>query len=65
MWGLQMAGDAAPIIDGARERGLLVNRTQTTVVRMLPPLTIDIPTLDRALDILDAVCAAQPVEVHA
>ena len=65
MWGLQLAVDAAPVIDGARARGLLVNRTQATVVRMLPPLNVETADLDAAIDVLDAVFAELPTEVHA
>ncbi len=31
------AADAAPVVNAALERGLLVNRTATTVIRLLPP----------------------------
>ena len=65
MQGLQLAIDAGPIVDAARERGLLVNRTNEKVVRMLPPLTIEAADLDRAVDILDEVFAAVGTEVHA
>jgi acetylornithine/succinyldiaminopimelate/putrescine aminotransferase len=65
MQGLQLAVDAAPIVDGARERGLLVNRTNEKVVRMLPPLTIEAADIDRAVEILDEVFAAVEAEVHA
>jgi predicted acetylornithine/succinylornithine family transaminase len=65
MWGLQLASDAAPVIDGARQRGLLVNRTQGTVVRMLPPLNVDVADLDRAIEILDEVLALVASEVRA
>jgi acetylornithine/N-succinyldiaminopimelate aminotransferase len=65
MQGLQLSIDATPIVDGARERGLLVNRTNEKVVRMLPPLTIEAADLDRAVDILDAVFASVATEVHA
>jgi len=65
MQGLQLAVDATPIVDGARERGLLVNRTNEKVVRMLPPLTIEATDLDRAVDILDEVFATVATEVHA
>jgi len=34
-------------------RGLLVNRTAGTVVRMLPPLTVTDAEVDKALGILD------------
>ena len=65
MWGLQLSVDALPIIEGARQRGLLVNRTDEKVVRMLPPLTIDAADLARAADVLDEVFVAVGSEVHA
>jgi acetylornithine/N-succinyldiaminopimelate aminotransferase len=65
MRGVELRIDAAPVIDLARERGLLVNRTNEKVVRLLPPLTISAADLDAGLDILDAVLAAVPAEVHA
>ena len=65
MRGLQLTIDATPIIDGARDRGLIVNRTSETVVRMLPPLNIEKADLDRAVEILDEVFAAVPAEVRA
>jgi acetylornithine/succinyldiaminopimelate/putrescine aminotransferase len=57
--------DATPVIDLARERGLLVNRTNERVVRLLPPLTIETADIDAAMEILDAVLAEVPSEVHA
>jgi acetylornithine/succinyldiaminopimelate/putrescine aminotransferase len=65
MQALQLDIDAAPIVDSARERGLLVNRTNEKVVRMLPALTIEAADLDRAVDILDEVFATVKAEVHA
>jgi len=65
MFGLQMKADALPVIDEARSRGLLVNRTDEKVVRMLPPLTITAAEIDRAVDILDGVLAAVASEVPA
>jgi predicted acetylornithine/succinylornithine family transaminase len=65
MRGLQLKVDATAVVDGARERGLIVNRTSEKVVRMLPPLNIDKTDLDRAVDILDEVFAAMPAEVKA
>lgn len=58
MRGLELSIDATPVIDLARERGLLVNRTNEKVVRMLPPLTIEAAELDRAIEILDGVLAS-------
>jgi predicted acetylornithine/succinylornithine family transaminase len=65
MRGLELRIDAAPVVDQARERGLLVNRTAERVVRMLPPLIITSADLDRAVDILDGVLAAVAAEVPA
>lgn len=54
MRGLEMPADtAAQVVDAAMSRGLLVNRTAGTVVRMLPPLTVADAEIDKALDILD------------
>jgi predicted acetylornithine/succinylornithine family transaminase len=63
MRGLQLSVDAAPFVEEARDRGLLVNRTDEKVVRLLPPLTIDTEDIDRAADVLDAVFAAVQAEV--
>ena len=57
MRGLQLTFDATPVIDAAREGGLLVNRTDEKVVRLLPPLTIEAAEIDRAVEILDGVLA--------
>jgi acetylornithine/N-succinyldiaminopimelate aminotransferase len=65
MRGLALTIDATPIVDGARERGLIVNRTSEKVVRMLPPLNIDAADLDRAVEILDEVFASVAAEVQA
>jgi acetylornithine/succinyldiaminopimelate/putrescine aminotransferase len=65
MRGLELRIDALPVIDTARQHGLLVNRTDEKVVRLLPPLTIEVAELDRALDILDTVLAEVGAEVHA
>jgi predicted acetylornithine/succinylornithine family transaminase len=65
MRGLQLQIDATPVVEQARERGLLVNRTDEKVVRLLPPLTIEAADIDRAVDVLDEVFAAIPSEVPA
>ncbi len=51
---LDLAFDAAPVVTAAFERGLLVNRTSTTVVRMLPPFIVSESDVDEAVGILDA-----------
>jgi predicted acetylornithine/succinylornithine family transaminase len=55
MRGLELRVDAAAAVDLAREKGLLVNRTNEKVIRMLPPLIIDEQDVDRAAAILDDV----------
>jgi acetylornithine/N-succinyldiaminopimelate aminotransferase len=49
MWGLELDRPAAPVVDAARARGLLVNGTAQTVVRLLPPLTISEAEFDEAI----------------
>jgi acetylornithine/succinyldiaminopimelate/putrescine aminotransferase len=53
--GLDLRIDAQPAIAGALERGLLVNRTATTVVRLLPPYVVTERDIDEAVRILDEV----------
>ena len=55
MWGLDLKRDAAPIVPAGLERGVIVNRTADTVVRLLPPLVI---TEAEALDALGRLDAA-------
>jgi len=65
MRGLELRMDATPVIDHARQNGLLVNRTSETVVRLLPPLTVEAADIDQGVEILDAVLASVATEVHA
>jgi acetylornithine/succinyldiaminopimelate/putrescine aminotransferase len=44
---------------------LLVNRTSETVVRLLPPLTVEAADIDAGIDILDSVLMAVATEVPA
>ena len=55
MRGLQLNVDATPFVDGAREHGLLINRTDEKVVRLLPPLNVSVADIDRAVEMLDRV----------
>jgi acetylornithine/N-succinyldiaminopimelate aminotransferase len=55
IWGLALAGDAAPVVDAALARGLLVNRTAGTVVRLLPPFIVSEADIDEAVRVLDGV----------
>ena len=64
MRGLQLSTDAATVVDTARDRGLLVNRVDEKVVRLLPPLNIEAADIDRAVDMLDGVFAAVSSELQ-
>jgi predicted acetylornithine/succinylornithine family transaminase len=55
--GLDLKNDAVSVVNAALERGLLINRTSTTVIRMLPPYIVTTAEIDEALEILDAVLA--------
>ncbi len=59
MVGIELTVDAAPVVAAAFERGLLINRTGATVVRLLPPYIITLADVDAALPLLeDALVAA-------
>jgi predicted acetylornithine/succinylornithine family transaminase len=62
MWGLELTRDAAPVVPAALERGVIVNRTATTVVRLLPPLVITEAEADEALARLDQALGAVEAE---
>ena len=54
--GLEFDKDPAPIVAAALQRGLLINRTATTVIRLLPPYIVTKPDIDEAIGILgDAI----------
>ena len=54
MWGLELDRPAAPVVEAALQRGLLINRTADTVVRLLPPFIITAAEIDEAVELLDA-----------
>jgi predicted acetylornithine/succinylornithine family transaminase len=58
MWGVDLNRDAAAVVPAALERGLVVNRTADTVIRLLPPLVITEAEIDEALGRLEAALAA-------
>ena len=58
MWGLELTRDAAPVVPAGLERGVVVNRTAETVVRLLPPLIITEAEVDESLARLDAALGA-------
>ena len=58
MWGLDIDRPAAAVVDAARERRLLINRTSDTVIRLLPPYVITERDIDEALPLLEAAIGA-------
>jgi acetylornithine/succinyldiaminopimelate/putrescine aminotransferase len=48
----------APVVDAALERGLLINRTADTVLRLLPPYVVDVAAVDQMAVVLDAALSA-------
>ena len=65
MRGVELRVDAAPVVDEARQQGLLVNRTNERVVRLLPPLTVEQADIERAVELLDSVLVTVSPEVPA
>lgn len=59
MVGIALHGEAAPVVQRAREAGLLLVPAGASVIRLLPPLTASRNELDRALSIL-ASCLPEP-----
>ena len=58
MWGLDLTREKLPIVAAGLERGIVVNLTADTVVRLLPPLVITEAEADEALGRLDAALGA-------
>jgi acetylornithine/succinyldiaminopimelate/putrescine aminotransferase len=46
------------VVDAALERGLLVNRTADTVVRLLPPFVVTAAEVDDGVALLDQALAS-------
>ena len=55
MWGIDLHVDAAPFVQAGLRRRVLINRTATTVIRLLPPFVITAAEVDIALAELDAI----------
>ena len=65
MRAIQLSVDATRVVDAARDRGLLVIRTDEKVVRLLPALNIEAADIDRAVDVLDGIFSAAGTEARA
>ena len=55
MIGIELDIPGGPLVEEARENGLLINCTQENVLRLLPPYNISEQDVDRAMRILDRV----------
>ena len=53
--GLELTKDATPFVTAALDRGLLINRTDTTVIRLLPPYIATEADVDEGMGILSEV----------
>jgi acetylornithine/N-succinyldiaminopimelate aminotransferase len=58
IWGIELNCPAAPVVEAALERGLLINRTADTVLRLLPPYIIEAADVDQMAVLLDAALGA-------
>lgn len=53
--GVDLSIPSRPVAEACLEKGLIVNATGDTVIRVMPPLTISTQYLNEGLDILEAV----------
>lgn len=53
MIGIELDKPSEPVTDACLSKGLYINSTQDTVIRMLPPLTATVEEVDRAIAVLD------------
>lgn len=58
--GIDIEGDAAAVVTAALERGLLINRTAHTVLRLLPAYIVTEAQIDEAVSTLGAALSAVP-----
>lgn len=59
MIGLELDRDSKPITDACLQKGLYVNSTQNTVIRILPPLTATPEEVETAMTVLNEVLRVQ------
>ena len=52
MWGLELEEESGPVVEKALDEGLLLVGAGPDVVRLLPPLTVTRPEMERAVEIL-------------
>jgi acetylornithine/N-succinyldiaminopimelate aminotransferase len=60
MIGLELTIDGAPLVQSCLDRGLLINCTQQTVIRLLPAMTLSDEQVDEGCEILANVLRNHP-----
>jgi acetylornithine/succinyldiaminopimelate/putrescine aminotransferase len=55
MVGVELDSHCQPIVDRARERGLLLNCAHENVLRLTPPLVIEKSEIDQIINILETI----------
>jgi acetylornithine/LysW-gamma-L-lysine aminotransferase len=60
MIGIELRSKVAPVLRALQERGVLALPAGATVLRLLPPLVIEKADLERVVEAIQAVLAAQP-----
>jgi len=53
MWGIELTREVAAVLSACQERGLLALSAGSTVLRLLPPLTVQRPDLDEGVSIIE------------
>jgi len=53
MLGLELEFNGKPVVDRARERGLLINVTKEKILRFLPPYIVNEEEIVKAVSILE------------
>ena len=51
--GLALSHGGSDIVSFAKDHGVLINCTASTVIRLLPPLTVSKAEIDEAVAVLD------------
>jgi acetylornithine/N-succinyldiaminopimelate aminotransferase len=65
IWGIDLGRDAGAVVTAALDRGLIVNRTSHSVVRLLPPYVITEAELALGLERLEAALSEWSKDAHA
>lgn len=61
MIGLELSVDGTPVVQGCMQKGLLINCTHQTVIRLLPALTISDEQIDEGCDVIADVLLGMKV----